>query len=106
MTIAKRVFDKLKNLLGNERPPAPSDDEPEAAPPRPGAPTAVSARRPARPRAARSDPGLSGGRPRSPSGAFEPLDAPAIGETAHRPRRRLHCRRVTGLRIPAAGLFG
>ncbi|HET6145885.1 MAG TPA: FHA domain-containing protein [Polyangia bacterium] len=98
MTSAKRVFDKLKNLLGNERPP--SDEEAVTPPPRPGAPTgqpaapsappstALGARRPARPRAARSDPGLPGGRPRSASGAFEPLDAPA-GEAA--PHSEIPC---------------
>jgi hypothetical protein len=87
MTFAKRVFDKLKNLLGNERPgsrPA-SDEETETPPPRPGAAaTGGGTRRPARPRAARSDPGLSPGvRPRSSSGAFEPLDAPAGEPASH-----------------------
>jgi hypothetical protein len=85
MTIAKRVFDKLKNLLGNDRPASrtPSEEETDARPPRPAAAagTAGGARRPARPRAARSDPGLPGGRPRSASGAFEPLDGPGAGET-------------------------
>jgi len=86
MTSAKRVFDKLKNLLGNERPP--SEEDAVTPPPRPGAPTASGARRPARPRAARSDPGLPGVRPRSSSGAFEPLDAPG-GETA--PQSEIPC---------------
>jgi FHA domain len=76
MTSAKRVFDKLKNLLG-PRPPA-SREEPEPEEPSPRV-SAAGARRPARPRGARSDPGLAGARPRSASGAFEPLDGPASG---------------------------
>jgi hypothetical protein len=77
MTHSKRVFDKLKNLLGNQPPATPADEEEEVSA-RPG--TAAGARRPvrpARPRASRSDPGLSGAgpRPRLPSGGFEPLDA-------------------------------
>jgi len=91
MTSSKSVFDKLKNLLGNQPAAPPSDDEGEAGSARPG--STAAARRPARPRGARSDPGLSGGsgstgsgpnagsgagsgpRARSSSGGFEPLDA-------------------------------
>ncbi|SRR6266700_4041406 len=79
MTTSKSVFDKLKNLLGGE-PPGPSQDrEAEAPPARPGAASSAGGvRRPARPRSARSDPGLSGAGPRQrvASGAFDQLDAP------------------------------
>ena len=84
MTLAKSVFDKLKNLLGSPPPEAPA--EPPARPSSraqagSSAGGAGGPRRPARPRAAPSDPGLSspgggGARGRGPSGAFEPLDAP------------------------------
>jgi hypothetical protein len=84
MTFANRVFDKLKNLLGNQPP-----QEPESPAPARSSRASVSGgppRRPARPRSPLSDPNLgtggSGGtRSRGSSGAFEPLEPPE--ESAH-----------------------
>jgi hypothetical protein len=79
MTSANRVFDKLKNLLGNQPPQEPESPAPAARSPRVS--SAGGPRRPARPRSPISDPNLgmgggSGTRARGPSGAFAPQDAP------------------------------
>ncbi len=79
MTFANRVFDKLKNLLGNQPP-----QQPESPAPARSSRASVSGappRRPARPRSPLSDPNLGVGGPgstrsRGPSGAFEPLEPP------------------------------
>jgi hypothetical protein len=80
MTFANRVFDKLKNLLGNQPPQQPESPAPGARPSR-GSVASGPPRRPARPRSPLSDPNLGmggggGARSRGPSGAFAPLDAP------------------------------
>jgi FHA domain len=67
MTVFKSVFDKLKNLLGASR----REPEPDTATPaRPPRASTSGVRRPARPRGARSDPGLGAPRSRPPSGGF------------------------------------
>jgi hypothetical protein len=75
------VFDKLKNLLGAPPPDAEPEASPGARSPRASASTA-GPRRPARPRAARSDPGLPVGRSpsRPPSGNFDPPEETAQAE--------------------------
>src|SRR6476620_5028481 len=73
MTFANRVFDKLKNLLGNQPPQQPESPVPAARASRAGG-AGGPPRRPARPRSPLSDPNLGGGsvRSRGPSGAFAP----------------------------------
>src|SRR4051812_7066520 len=77
MTFANRVFDKLKNLLGNQPPQQPESPVPAARASRAGVAGGPPGR-PARPRSPLPAPNLGGGgvRPRGPSGAFPPRDAP------------------------------
>lgn len=91
MTSANRVFDKLKNLLGNQPPQQPESSAP-ARPPRASA-AGGPPRRPARPRSPLSDPNLGSGgsagsggtRSRGSSGAFEPLEPPEESAPAEIP---------------------